>query len=241
MSMTMENSISISVKDELEDIINNGLREDIYIAQREYFLCREIDSSLVFMVQSSEHIQKFFHYVRNLALNETIMALNRLYDNPDKKFPNRSLLKVISALKKSNPPHIAETFQTIEQMQFHCMPPRLILSVEANDHENFAPLFASYLENEIEHHFKSDIATIKPIRNKILAHNENTLEEFNFKWESFDRLLGFAEKVIGILGWAYFSTAYMIDGKYELTEDAKRMSGNYLALLKDLKIIEKIN
>jgi hypothetical protein len=59
---------------------------------------------------------------------------------------------------------------------------------------------------------------------KSLAHNEHVAAIDAPTWNALIDLLDLAKRVVGILGWAYFSTAYTIDGEYLMSEDAQRAS-----------------
>lgn len=56
-----------------------------------------------------------------------------------------------------------------------------------------------------------------------MAHNEASITN-GPTWLALNELVEFAKYIVGVLGWAYLSTAYSINGNYILTSDAKEPS-----------------
>ena len=64
-------------------------------------------------------------------------------------------------------------------------------------------------------------AELRTIRDKLIVHNEDFEVQNWISWKSMNDLLDFAKEITGIIGWAYCSTVYSIQGDYMLTQDAK--------------------
>jgi hypothetical protein len=228
------------MKAAIEDIIKNGLIPDIYKAEQAIFFHKKIGDYSTKINSSKDYIKSFFAYTQNLAFIEAILALSRVYDTPNERYPIRCLKNIILKLKNDTlkAPEIIEDYQTIEQLKIHHMPEIIIKQVEKGDHIQFAKYFSWHIECKMEHgDFQEKLDELKNVRDKALAHNEIINKVFKIKWTTFDYLLQFAQCVIGILGWAYFSTVYMAEGKYELTDMAKRIEFDLISTLKELKII----
>ena len=60
------------------------------------------------------------------------------------------------------------------------------------------------------------------------------------QWKYVDDLVEFSKVIVGIIGWAFYSTAYTNDTEYFLTDDAKRMSYSLEQLLDDLGLINNV-
>jgi hypothetical protein len=65
---------------------------------------------------------------------------------------------------------------------------------------------------------------LKDVRDKQFAHSEQIQGIEGPTWAAIRDLTQVAEYVVGVLGWAYFQTAYMINGEYVLARDARRYS-----------------
>ena len=86
---------------------------------------------------------------------------------------------------------------------------------------------------------RRDVVKMTDFSNKAFAHNENTNSLSPINWQDVNDLLIFIKNIVGIIGWAYFSTIYMFHGKYELTDDTQRLENCIIQILLDLKVIEK--
>jgi hypothetical protein len=187
------------------------------------------------------HIKSFFANIQNMTLTESVLALSRVFDKPNNRFPNRCILGLINKLSTSaeDAPKIIETYQTIEQLKIHGMPELIIRQVENGNHILFAKYFSYHMDTIYQHDkFRARLKELKTIRDKVLAHNEQTTEVCQVTWTNLDELIGFAHQMIGIVGWAYFSTVYMFNGKYELTEYSKSFASDIACILKDLNVIK---
>ncbi len=232
---------SDSIKAEIEDIITKGLRDDIYKSESAIFAFKTISTFAPSISTASDQIQSFFIYVQNLAFSEAILALSRIYDRLD-KHPTRCILNLINKLKiaSSCDLQITEPEQTIEQLKLCNFPEYLSQLVQDGKYGRFADCFAHHLIGKYYRtDFQAKLKELKDIRDKLLSHNERTPYEYYITWNNIYDLLAFAQRIVGIIGWAYFNTAYMFEGKYELTEGARSIESNIISVLEKLKIIEK--
>jgi hypothetical protein len=227
--------------DKITDIINNGLIIDVFKAEQAIFVNKLIGKYADEINSSSDSTKAFFVYIQNLTFSEAILSLSRIYDKPDNKFPNRCILGLINLLNDKSliPPPVLQDNQTIEHIKTFGLSDILIKDIEEKDYQKFARHFSWHLKSKYFHDdFLQKISDLKNIRDKELAHNEQKVNVFKISWKTCEDLLIFSKMIIGIIGWAYLSTVYLLDKKYELTPYAKTMECNLLSIFKRLDIIK---
>jgi hypothetical protein len=230
------------MKDQISDIILYGLVTDLYRTERAIILHKEIGKNAAIINNSKSQIKQVLILLQQFSFHEAILSLSRIYDTPSKKYQNRCILRLIGLLKESgdNALPITETYQTLEQMRYFRIPEIVEKYLLLNDHIQFTKYLSWHFEFEfIQHDFQNSINELKIIRDKILAHNEVGAEINEIKWTTFEDLINFVRMVIGIVGWAYLSTAYMHQGKHSLSEDAEREKYIIRNILKELKLLNE--
>jgi hypothetical protein len=228
------------MKDQISDIILHGLVTDLYKTERAIIIHKEIGRNASIINSSNSHIKQLLVLMQQFSFDEAILSLSRIYDTPSKKYPNRCVLNLIELLKGAgdNAPPISEIDQTLEQMKFFRMHELVERYINLNDHI----LFTKYLSKHfdflyIQEDFQEKVKELKTIRDKILAHNEVGTDVKEIKWSTFDELISFVKMVIGIVGWAFLSTAYMSNGKHSLSEDAEREKYIIRNMLVELQLL----
>lgn len=230
------------MKPALEDLLKNGIVSDLFKTERAVFIHKRIGSFAIPINESNSYIKPLLVYIQNLTFNESVLALSRLYDNPSRN-RNRCILSVLKILKdkQKNAPDIIESIQTIEHLRHFNLPDILISDVEKNDSSSFAKHFSWHMDIEYQKEaFQDNINELRKVRDKVIAHNEPHDDVYTIKWQTFDDLLEYAKKLVGIIGWAFFSTAYIIKDRYLLTEDANILSRSIENLLDDYDIINNL-
>ncbi|NHJ87927.1 MAG: hypothetical protein FK734_20860 [Asgard group archaeon] len=232
------------MKKELKDILDKGLVTDLYKAERAIFVNKKIEENAIYINASESYSRQLFIYIQTLSFNEAVLALSRIYDTPDNRYPTRCLLQVIEILKDKNKeaPIVNQTFQTINLLKHHSFPEILIKDIESQNYGNFARRFGLVIESDYHDvKLQESIRDLRKIRDKVIAHNEaiskNILRQI--PWSTFELLVDFAQKVIGLLGWAYFNTAFVHFDHYHLSSDAKQISSMLGKVLLKLNIIKK--
>jgi hypothetical protein len=113
-------------------------------------------------------------------------------------------------------------------------PDKIINAVSTKNSSDFAKSFSTYIESILNEADRLDaLKKLKLFRDKTIAHNEK--KDFDIvgpTWDSLKDLIEIAKNVVGVLGWAYFSTAYVINGEYILTSDAFQTSYELKKLFK---------
>jgi hypothetical protein len=214
-------------RDELEDLVKHGLVSDIFKMERAYYLLIAIGehASTVNDPQYGNFGELFGTFQEALQ-TEAVLAAARLYDRTSSKYPTRCILGVLDFLEKNRDqlPPIREIYN-------------LELALRALDFRNKDIELASTNEPEfalaLVNHFRAianDSKTLnvgnalKTLRDKNIAHNERASGISGPTWGGLRQLIDNAKSLVGVLGWAYFSTAYVINGEYLLTSDAQSPS-----------------
>ena len=87
------------MKTELKDILQNGIVTDLFKTGRAVFIFNKISEFSSPINESKPDIKALFGYFQNLALNEAVLALSRIYDTPYRRYPNRCILNVVNILR----------------------------------------------------------------------------------------------------------------------------------------------
>jgi hypothetical protein len=230
------------MKDRISDIILQGLVTDLYRTERAIFIHKEIGQYSGLINNSKSNIKKIFILLQSFCFNEAILSLSRVYDYPSLKYQNRCVLRLIEILKESgeNALPISETYQTLDQIRYFRIPEMVGEYLMQRDHVEFTKYLSLHFELVlIQTPFQDKIKELKEIRDKILAHNEVVNDVKTITWTTFDELIDFVKMVVGIVGWAFLSTAYMQNGKHLLTEDAEREKYIIRNMLKELGILNE--
>jgi hypothetical protein len=233
---------SFNMKKEIADIIFQGLVIDLYKAERAIFINKEIGKHALLINKSKPEIRRLFILIQNLTFNEAILSLSRIYDKPDKNYPNRCVLRIFKFLKElgDNAPIANNKEKTLEQLKYLRFNAETVKHLLEDDHIQFAQcLYLDFETEYIQTEFQSKLKKLKLIRDKMLAHNEDEKIIQKFQWEEFDELISFIKKINGIIGWAYLNTDYMFQGIYRLSGTAEREKHIITNTLKELKILNE--
>jgi hypothetical protein len=233
---------SFNMKKKLSDIILQGLVIDLYKAERAIFINKEIGKHAHLINQSKPFIRRLFIIMQNLTFNEAILSLSRIYDKPDKKYPNRCVLKIFKFLEDvgDNAPIVNNKDKTLEQLKIFRFNAETQKHLLENDYIQFAQcLYLDFETEYIQEKFQGKLKKLKQIRDKMLAHNEDEKAIQKFQWEEFDELISLIKKIIGIVGWAYLNTDYMFQGTYRLSETAEREKFLVTNTLEELGILNE--
>ena len=218
---------------DLENMVKDGLVSDIFRAERAIELLKVSGSRAAQINGRREGFAPLFDAIQASLNTEALLALSRIFDKPSKQYPTRCLCGVLAFLAKRSTelPSVREPHQLKISLRAMNASDQLISTVNEQP-ANFATMFAAFVDEILRS--TSNIQTLeklKILRDKRLAHNEQTSEFDGPLWSELILLLELAKQVVGVLGWAYFSVAYMPNGKYLLTDDALRPSRALTRLL----------
>jgi hypothetical protein len=210
----------------LEAITQDGLASDIFRAERAIALLRVSGTRADEINNGKGNFGELFGAFQTALTTEATLAVARLYDRPSQRYPTRCLVGVLSFLSEHNDelPHIREPHQ-LGLALLTMNPPNELLKLAQDGAADFGKDFAAFVLELLSAQAREEsIARLKHLRDKSLAHNEHVAAIDAPTWNALIDLLDLAKRVVGILGWAYFSTAYTIDGEYLMSEDAQRAS-----------------
>ena len=208
--------------------MKEGLVKDIFKAERAYELVKAIGlKSEEMKIGTLKEYDELFGTFQYALQAETLLAVAKIYDPPSKKYPTRCLRGVLEFLSEHTGelPEIREPEQLRKHLNILKVPVAIINDTFV-DSGDFAKSFSTYIENQLsEPPILDAIQKLKRIRDKSICHNEKRdLAILGPTWKSLKDLIEISKNVVGVLGWAYFSTAYVINGEYILTNDACKTS-----------------
>jgi len=234
----MDNQENNDTIKNIEDLIQNGLVPDIFKMEQSYKLMLTLGKYAYDLDYGNLRQYRDYFAVMNSSLqNEAIMAAARVFDVPNGRYPTRCLKALLDYLRNTiELTTIKQPYQLKLQLEYIHAPIQL-KTIASERPAIFAGTFSEYIYDQLEEQeIKTTLDKLKKFRDKAVAHNENNDKIFGPKWVSIKNLINIAKEVVGIVGWAYLSTAYFIDGKYLLTGDAEISSR---ALEKMLNILLK--
>ncbi len=212
-------------RQDIQDMVENGLVSDIFRMERAFELLKASGERANELNDYERgNFGELFGAFQTALSTESILAVARIYDEPNKKYPTRCIKGVLNFLvENSNElPTIREPYQLRLLLEYMNSPKALIETV-ASEPQQFASRFAAFIASLLGSPVRMvALEKLKTVRDKTLAHNEQTSRISGPTWESLQDLLEIVKNVVGALGWAYFSTAYVNNGEYILTEDAHR-------------------
>jgi len=225
----------VSPREELEDIISNGIVLDIFEAEQALSL-----ESLIGINAAAINEQKFgslFGGLQVILGKCFILAVTRLYEKPNPKYRIRSILEALKLLEK-----YAKEFDIKRK-------PLVMRKLEelGYDAEQLQNMSDADLTLKIVKHFSGSLPktiisdadmpralnALKTVRDKAIAHRE-AIEISGLKIPSYakiDQLVDLAKKFVIIVGNGYLGMNYELDGRYLHTSDAKRASRSLRRLL----------
>lgn len=201
---------SEALQNRLNDIIVKGLLEDIIKAERAYLQARTIGENFE-AINASDH--NIVLGMCQVAFSDAqTLAVTRMFDKPDKKFPTRSVCVILDILGKH-----AEELPILQ-------PDALFdaLRVPQCQRPTLEELNTSELTRAVVKHFQDDMPTdalkrLKESRDKLLAHNEaiDAAARNLPTWGDANEAVAFAKKFAMAVGEAYLGISgleYSVNG-----------------------------
>ena len=222
---------------QLADLVSNGLVPDIFKMERAYDLLIAIGENVsVLNSRESGNFGELFGAFQIALETEAILAVSRVYDKPDTRYPTRCIQRALDLLEQHSKemPEIVEKHNTKLACQFMGEGNAVLVALDQGREKFIASLVQYYRGLLASNEVTAQIELLKNIRDKRLAHNESA-EPLGPTWGSLKSLITHAQNFVGILGWAFFSTVYVHEGKYFLSDDAKRPSLALARLSKKLR------
>lgn len=224
---------------QLADIVKNGLVPDIFKMERAYNLLMAIsEQSPVLNSKKAGNFGHLFGAIQIALESESVIAVARVYDKPSKQYPTRCIRRALDLLEQhaAKMPEIVDVYNTKLACQFMGEGSTVLASLDL-DTERFISSLVQYQRDLLDSiEIAEQLELLKNIRDKRLAHNE-VAEPLGPTWFALKSLIIHAQNFVGVIGWAFLSTAYVHDGKYSLSKDAKRPS---LALVRLTKCLANL-
>jgi hypothetical protein len=211
---------------QLESAVRDGLVPDIFRLERAASVLESIGRRAAQINAGRGHFGELFGALQAALTTEAIMAVARLFDVPNRTYPTRCVRNVLQHLREhaADFPEILESHQLKVTLRAMHAPDHLETCID-DAPQNFCVQFADFIDSLIDDPERQVALTkLKAIRDKSLAHNEHVAPPDGPTWNAISDFAAIAKNTVGVLGWAYFRTGYMIHGEYGLTQDATRAS-----------------
>lgn len=218
----------------ITNLIQNGLLKDLIISERSYLLNKKISETSKGALRKTNKIE-ISKILYNLTYTEMVLAMGRLYDNPDKKYPTRcikQLYKIVKELEYKI--EIKDKAILFTQLRHLDLYPDMINLLDGSSIVDFNKRAIAFFEaEELNDPIMSCIRTIKDIRNKFLAHNEDIKLTSFLPYDSIEFLLNHAKNVISFFSLAYSGIILKSFDDFFLTYRALNWTAVYNKFMKE--------
>ena len=165
---------------------------------------------------------ELFGSFQGALTTEATLAIARIYDLPDRRFPTRCLIGVLDflAAHQDELPPIRGAYQLELSLKSDEFSEALIRTVQ-EQLQDFADVWRAYSSFIAVPETLAQLRLIKRLRDKPLAYNEHVAPFEGPTWNARIDLTNLEKQTIGVL-WAYFNTGYAPNGQHLMTEDVLR-------------------
>ena len=161
--------------EKIQDLQLQGIAKDIYRAELNFKIYLKIKNVWERLKDIEINEQKLFVYLKDCAVEKTVLHLSKLYDNPNKKYPTRCIEEVINVVEQ-NPEWLKTHFLTEKQWGdfVKCNQKTIQILSEFGDIslKTFITNLKAYLIKQKTEDL--ELGKLKVWRDKIIAHNEST-------------------------------------------------------------------
>lgn len=208
---------------QLAKMIKSGSAELIFEAEQSLSLIEACGKNQEFLAHN--RFGELFGTVQWMAINQFILSVTKLYEKPNEHYPNRSLPSILN--------YIEQKAEHLEPQELH--PVRCgfeSLGVDTVDFDaadsslKRSQLIVSIRDRMPDVGNSNSLCALKTLRDKKIAHPEDVdLDKIEkTTWEEAERLIVPAKAAVGIIGYAYLSTAYLDHkGSYLPSVDGSRV------------------
>lgn len=194
--------------EDINDYFNQGLILHTFQAERNILIWKYIAEEFNFLNTQKREIIEMYEFMQRSAQTNYILSLGKIFDKPDRNYPNRCIQSFLNKLIETANVQIVETTETKKLLKKYICSSELIESVENSKKESFPELFAKYyLKKYNDKDFQIEINKLKSLRNKVEAHNE-VIGNLSLEFETTEILLNFVTEIVTIFGMAYYSTKW---------------------------------
>lgn len=234
----------MSAKDDLKDVISNGITLDIFNAEEAYALEEFIGVNAEAINQAT--FGAFFGDLQLILNRQLILSLARIYEAPNKRYSIRSIpvgLKILEENADTLP--IPERPTLIEDLKKLGLAASTLNSM--SDHD-LTKEMVNYLKGKIPRPIEDGslldraLHATQTLRDKNVAHPEAIAWSDLPKpsYSELKALIDVAKDFVSLVGLPYLSTVYRCDdGDYFLSSDATRSQRCLKRIFEKLEIEEK--
>lgn len=230
------------LKADLKEYIDS-LVAHVLVADQSYFLYMKIAESAGAINRANLGIA--LGVIQERLADSYILALTKLFEPPSPRYLTRSIPGAIKFLKSNQTvlkilqaPNVECLVKDFGQkMGYTILTDKVSKTTDLISHLRSS---IPSLDKIKSCNLSRTLNVLKTHRDKRVAHPEaigsNRLPKTS--WKDAQNLLNYAKYFIGIVGWAFLSTAYEVNhGEYLLSRDAKRSAEAMERLFKMAKLI----
>lgn len=217
----------------LDQMVKNGPVEYIFEAEQSLSLIEACGSNQEFLLK--HNFGELFGTIQGLAVNQFVLAVTKIYEKPNKRYPNLSIHSLLEFVEQNS-------------VQLNFLEPQLarhglqLLGQETSDFEaadtaaKKSTVIARTLRKAIPDVESNEaLRAVKKLRDKKIAHSEdvalNMIEKTT--WKQAEQLLVLPRGIVGLIGDAYLATVYWDDkGDYLGSMDGSRIGRSLTRLIK---------
>ena len=192
--------------EKLHDQLINGLAHDLMFAKRYFHLFKEIEKHWSKMNLLNEVDKHWILLLKDSAVQQTVLYLSKIYDSSGER-NERDTRCLRDLLKQLDASAINEAYKVIgltpklwaEFCNKHSIGFIKLGDVNAT---NFISSLKNYLDGQFSKNkdFKNKVLiSLKAVRNKEVAHNENYVKEKNLSVDNVAQLIAISDAVLDFL------------------------------------------
>jgi hypothetical protein len=206
----------------LKQIILKGVLKDVLLAERSYTLNKEINISHSKITKGVDADISWILY--DLSYTEMVLSLCRIYDTPNKRFPTRCLKQIYQVIKESDYDlDIPNRDDVLLQSPCLDIPDSIIKLLHESSKKEFNKRAVAYFETEeINEPIATARDTLKTVRDKLLAHNEDVSIDTLIHYENIEVLLKHAQNAIAFFSLGYCGRHLKASDRFYLSSSARK-------------------
>lgn len=161
--------------EKIQDLQLQGIAKDIYRAELNFNIYLKIKKIWGELNEVETNQQKLFVYLKECAVEKTVLHLSKLYDNQSNRNPTRCIEAVIANIEKN--PEWMKSHGLIErQWRDFVVSNQKTIQILSKFGDVSMKTFISSLKSYLTYQKSGDfeLAKMKKWRDKMIAHNEKT-------------------------------------------------------------------
>lgn len=217
------------IKNKLEAKLQ-GLIQDIFIFEQNIPLVAAISESAPKFDVDDDNYSPTFIVIQNTLNRDAILSVARIYDQSSNKNETRCLDALLKYLNKDDIRgelhDISSLFGESDQLKMilnSADAPQLIDYI----HSDCFPVKLKEFFEVKRCEQKKILDNLRKFRDKRLAHNDSKQKGMEVDLKSLEPLIKIAKDLVGIIGWTYLNTVYILNGQYRLTNNARGASRGF--------------